>query len=40
MYKTIQLLKSTNKTDLKKLACYIYKGFKKRKEVILNDVRN
>ena len=40
MYKTIQLLKSTNKTDLKNLACYIYKGFKKRKEVLLNDVRN
>lgn len=40
MYKTIQLLKSTNKTDLKNLACYIYKGFKMRNEVLLNDARN
>ena len=40
MFKTIQLPKSTNKTDLKNLACFTHKEFEKRNKVLLNDARN
>ena len=35
MYKTVQLLGSNNKNEIKKLAVYIFKCFEKRNEALL-----
>ena len=37
MFKTIQLLKSENEQDIKRLATYVYKAFELRTDILLRS---
>ena len=40
MFKFVQLLQSKSPKELKNLACFIFKGFEKRTEVLLTQTNN